>query len=256
MNLEKVMAIEHYTDDLFWFRTTKSDAWEKKNFQPGEFTMIGMGDKLSPNRAYSIANSPEDDYLEFLSIKVEDGPLTSKLQNIKVGDMVEVSPKAIGTLLLRNLEPEPCINGNGRLWMISTGTGLAPFLSLARHKEVYEYYEDVIVTHTCRTNAELVFRRELEEAGAQVYQTVTRETPEAGRFEGRITDKIKDSSMFSDMGLDETFFDKSRDRIMICGGPSFNNEIRELLEDAGWMHGTMRSPGDFVQERAFVETIE
>ena len=251
MNLEKVMAIEHYTDDLFWFRTTKSDAWEKKNFQPGEFTMIGMGDKLSPTRAYSIANSPDDDYLEFLSIKVQDGPLTSRLQNIKVGDAVEVSPKSIGTLLLRNLEPEPCINGNGRLWLISTGTGLAPFLSLARHPEVYDYYEDVIVTHTCRTNAELVFREQLEEAGAQVYQTVTRETPESGRFKGRITDKIKDSSMFSDMGLD-----KSRDRIMICGGPSFNNEIRELLEDAGWMHGTMRSPGDFVQERAFVETIE
>lgn len=256
MNLEKVMAIEHYTDDLFWFRTTKSDAWEKKNFQPGEFTMIGMGDKLSPTRAYSIANSPDDDYLEFLSIKVQDGPLTSRLQNIKVGDAVEVSPKSIGTLLLRNLEPEPCINGNGRLWLISTGTGLAPFLSLARHPEVYDYYEDVIVTHTCRTNAELVFREQLEEAGAQVYQTVTREAPESGRFKGRITDKIKDSSMFSDMGLDETFFDKSRDRIMICGGPSFNNEIRELLEDAGWMHGTMRSPGDFVQERAFVETIE
>jgi ferredoxin--NADP+ reductase len=256
MNLEKVMAIEHYTDDLFWFRTTKSDAWEKKNFQPGEFTMIGMGDKLSPNRAYSIANSPEDDYLEFLSIKVEDGPLTSRLQNIAVGDEIEVSPKAIGTLLLRNLEPEPCINGNGRLWMISTGTGLAPFLSLARHPEVYEYYEEVIVTHTCRTNAELVFRRELEQAGAKVYQTVTREAPAEGVYKGRITDNIRSGLLFSNLGVDPLMFDKSRDRIMICGGPAFNNEIRDMLESVGWMHGTMRSPGDFVQERAFVETIE
>ena len=255
MNIETVLSVEHYTDDLFWFRTTKSDAWQKKNFQPGEFTMIGMPED-SLTRAYSIANSPEDDYLEFLSIKVPDGPLTSKLQHIKVGDELTVSQKAIGTLLLRNLDPDPCINGNGRLWMISTGTGLAPFLSLARNPEVYEYYEEVYVTHTVRVNAELVFRDELESSGAKVYQTVTREVPQHGAFSGRITDKIRDGSMFADLGLTDTQFDKTRDRIMICGGPSFNNEIRDMLEEAGWMHGTMRSPGEFVQERAFVETIE
>ena len=255
MNIETVLSVEHYTDDLFWFRTTKSDAWQKKNFQPGEFTMIGMPED-SLTRAYSIANSPEDDYLEFLSIKVPDGPLTSKLQHIKVGDDLTVSQKAIGTLLLRNLDPDPCINGNGRLWMISTGTGLAPFLSLARHPEVYEYYEEVYVTHTVRVNAELVFRDELESSGAKVYQTVTREVPQHGAFSGRITDKIRDGSMFADLGLTDTQFDKTRDRIMICGGPSFNNEIRDMLEEAGWMHGTMRSPGEFVQERAFVETLE
>ena len=255
MNIETVLSVEHYTDDLFWFRTTKSDAWQKKNFQPGEFTMIGMPED-SLTRAYSIANSPEDDYLEFLSIKVPDGPLTSKLQHIKVGDDLTVSQKAIGTLLLRNLDPDPCINGNGRLWMISTGTGLAPFLSLARHPEVYEYYEEVYVTHTVRVNAELVFRDELESSGAKVYQTVTREVPQHGAFYGRITDKIRDGSMFADLGLTDTQFDKTRDRIMICGGPSFNNEIRDMLEEAGWMHGTMRSPGEFVQERAFVETLE
>ena len=255
MNIETVLSVEHYTDDLFWFRTTKSDAWQKKNFQPREFTMIGMPED-SLTRAYSIANSPEDDYLEFLSIKVPDGPLTSKLQHIKVGDELTVSQKAIGTLLLRNLDPDPCINGNGRLWMISTGTGLAPFLSLARNPEVYEYYEEVYVTHTVRVNAELVFRDELESSGAKVYQTVTREVPQHGAFSGRITDKIRDGSMFADLGLTDTQFDKTRDRIMICGGPSFNNEIRDMLEEAGWMHGTMRSPGEFVQERAFVETIE
>lgn len=256
MNLETVLEIKHFTDDLFWFKTTKGEAWNKRNFQPGEFTMIGMGDKLSPTRAYSIANSPDDEHIEFFSIKVQDGPLTSRLQNIKVGDEIEVSPKAIGTLLLRNLDPQPCIEGNGRLWMISTGTGLAPFLSLARHPEVYEYYEKVIVTHTCRFNDELVFRDELQQHGANVYQSVTRETPKAGVHTGRITDNIRNGSLFQAVGLDIQNFDKARDRIMICGGPSFNNEIRDILEAEGWMHGTMRSPGDFVQERAFVETIE
>lgn len=255
MNKETVLDVEHYTDDLFWFRTTKSEIWDKKNFQPGEFTMIGMPED-SLTRAYSIANSPDDDYLEFLSIKVPDGPLTSKLQHIKAGDELTVSQKAIGTLLLRNLDPDPCINGNGRLWMISTGTGLAPFLSLARHPEVYEYYSEVYVTHTCRVNDELVFRDELEKFGAKVFQTVTREVPRDGVYSGRITDKIRDGSLFTDLGLTDTQFDKTRDRIMICGGPSFNNEIRDMLEEQGWMHGTMRSPGDFVQERAFVETIE
>lgn len=254
-NFETVLEIEHYTDDLFWFKTTKSEEWNKKNFQPGEFTMLGMIDD-DLRRAYSIANSPDDDYLEWLSIKVPDGPLTSRLQHIKPGDELEISTRAIGTLLLRNLDPDPCINENGRLWMISTGTGLAPFLSLARHPEVYEYYEEVIVTHTCRTNDELVFREEIEAHGARVYQTVTREEPGAGRFSGRITDKINDGSVFRDLGIDQDFFDKSRDRIMICGGPSFNNELRDMLEAAGWMHGTMRSPGDFVQERAFVQSIE
>lgn len=255
MNIEKVLDVEHYTDDLFWFRTTKSEVWNKKNFQPGEFTMIGMPDS-SLTRAYSIANSPEDDYLEFLSIKVPDGPLTSELQHIKSGDDLQVSHKAIGTLLLRNLDPDPCINGNGRLWLISTGTGLAPFLSLARHPEVYEYYEEVIVTHTVRVNAECVFKDELEKHGCRVYQTVTREEPANGRFPDRITDRINSGRVFSDLGIDQRDFDKHRDRIMICGGPSFNNELRAMLEDKGWEHGTMRSPGQFVQERAFVETIE
>ncbi len=255
MNEETVLEIEHYTDDLFWFKTTKDENWNKKNFQPGEFTMIGMPG-VDVTRAYSIANSPDDDCLEFLSIKVQDGPLTSKLQHINVGDIVTVSHKAIGTLLLRNLDPEPCINGNGRLWMISTGTGLAPFLSLARHPEVYEYYEQVIITHTCRNNDELVFREQLEEHGATVYQSVTREEPREGVYTGRITDNIRSGILFDQLGLDISQFDKSRDRIMICGGPSFNNEIRDMLEEQGWMHGTMRSPGDFVQERAFVETIE
>lgn len=250
-NYETVLDVKHFTEDLFWFRTTKSEAWDKRNFTPGEFTMIGMGDD-DTLRAYSIANSPEDDTLEFFSIKVQDGPLTSRLQHIKVGDELEIGAKPTGTLILRNLDMFKLDHEKPRLWLVSTGTGLAPFLSIARNSEAYEYYDQVIVTHTCRTNAELVFRDEIETHGAIVYQSVTREEPTAGRFKGRITDKIRSGELFKELGMDDEWFDPTRDRVMICGGPDFNNEIRAILEDAGWFHGTMKSPGHFVQERAFV----
>lgn len=255
-NFETVLEVKHFTDDLFWFKTTKSDVWDKRNFQAGEFTMIGMGDD-DTQRAYSIATSPANDYLEFFSIKVQDGPLTSRLQHIKPGDEIEVSHRAIGTLLLRNLDPilpedAEVLGEKRRLWMISTGTGLAPFLSLARDTEAYEYYDEIIVTHTCRTNAELVFRDELEAYGARVYQTVTREEPASGRYQGRITDRITDGSLFNDLGIDRDHFDINVDRIMICGSMPFNDDLREILESRGWEHGTMRAPGHFVQEKAFV----
>lgn len=252
-NLEEVLEVTHFTEDLFWFKTTKTGEW-KRNFDPGEFTMIGMGDD-NTTRAYSIANSPDDDYLEFFSIKVQDGPLTSRLQHIKPGDTLEVSTKPIGTLLLRNLNMYNLDHEKPRLWLISTGTGLAPFLSIARHQEAYEYYDEVIITHTCRTNDELVFGDELKAHGATMYQSVTRENPNGSRFSGRITGKIRTGDLFRDLGKDDTEFDQTRDRIMICGGPSFNNEIREMLEEKGMVHGTMKSPGHFVQERAFVETL-
>ena len=247
-NFETVLDVEHYIDDLFWFRTTKSDAWDKKNFVAGMFTMIGMGDD-DVQRAYSIACSSAQPTLEFLSIKVQNGPLTSRLKDIKPGDEIEVSHRASGTLLLRNLKAKK------RLWMISTGTGLAPFMSIARDKEVYEKYNEIIVTHTCRSNAELVFREELESYGARVYQTVTREEPARGRVAGRITDRIADGSLFNDLEIDQTKFNQDIDAVMICGGPDFNNELRAMLESQGWTHGTMKVPGDFVQERAFVTRI-
>ena len=253
-NFETVLEVKHYTDDLFWFKTTKSEEWNKKNFQAGEFTMIGMGDD-DVQRAYSIASPPQADYLEFLSIKVQDGPLTSRLQHIKPGDEIEVQFRSIGTLLVRNLDPIlPDDNEihKRRLWLISTGTGLAPFLSIARDPEAYEYYDEIIVTHTVRTNAELVFRNTLEDHGARVFQTVTREEPRENVSSGRITSKIRDGSLFKELGLDQVFFDKEWDRIMICGSMPFNDEIRDMLESVGWEHGTMRSPGHFVQEKAFV----
>ena len=250
MNYETVLEVKHFTDDLFWFKTTKSEAWDRKNFRAGEFTMIGMGGN-DLQRAYSIATSPSNDYLEFYSIKVQDGPLTSQLQHIKPGDELEVSHRAIGTLLLRNLKPAT----GGKLWCISTGTGLAPFMSIGRNAQTFQQYDQVIVTHTCRTNAELQFADELRSHGATVYQTVTREEPVGDVVQGRITDLIRSGQIFKDLGINQTSFNPLIDRIMICGGPSFNVEIREMLEQQGWTHGTMKLPGEFVQERAFVEVI-
>jgi ferredoxin--NADP+ reductase len=257
---ETILDVKHFTEDLFWFETTwTKDSWKNPEWLPGQFVMISLGEG-TPFRAYSIASSPKQDTLEFLSIKVPDGPLTSKLQHVKVGDKLTVNTKVVGTLILPNLDiimPEDLENTNkkSRLWCISTGTGLAPFLSIARDQEAYEYFDEVIVTHTCRTNDELVFRDSIESYGARVYQSVTREDPRDGVFRGRITDSIRDGSLFSSLEIDQTEFDPECDRIMICGGPSFNIEIMEMLEEAGWVHGTMSSPGNFVVERAFVETL-
>lgn len=254
-NLEKVLEVKHYTDNLFWFKTTRNGEW-KKNFRPGEFNMIGMGDGESPLRAYSICSLPEDNFLEFLSIKVPDGPLTSRLQHIKEGDELEITTRSVGTLVLPNLDVYELTHPKPRLWCISTGTGLAPFLSIARHQEAHKYYDKVIVTHTCRLNDELVFRPELESNKAIVWQSVTREEPREGVSRGRVTDAIRGGSLFSDLGFEgEVDFDITRDRIAICGGPSFNIELRDMLEAKGWMHGTNRAPGHFCQERAFVEAL-
>lgn len=257
---EQVLDVRHFTDELFWFETTYTrDQWKTPEWLPGQFVMIRFGED-TPYRAYSIASSPNNNTLEFLSIKVPDGPLTSKLQTIKVGDNLTINTKVVGTLVLPNLElimPEDAeeVNKKRRLWMISTGTGLAPFLSIARDPEAYEYYDEVIVTHTCRTNDELVFGQDLEEYGARLYQSVTREEPRRGRYQGRITDKIKSGELFRELAIDQTQFDPEFDRIMVCGGPEFNIEIKEYLEQLGWVHGTMSSPGNFVVEKAFVEAL-
>jgi len=251
-NYETILEVEHFTDDLFWFKTTKSDAWNKRNFIAGEFTMIGMPDN-DIQRAYSIATSPKNDFLEFFSIKVQDGPLTKELQNVKVGDEIEVGSRPVGTLTTKLLSPTTA--DKSRLWCISTGTGLAPFLSIARDSDAYEQFDEVIVTHTCRTNAELVFGEDIKRYGARMYQTVTREDPKEGRYRGRITDRIHSGELFRDLEIDQDFFDPERDRIMICGGPDFNIELRNMFESQGWIHGTKKEPGQFVQEKAFVEVL-
>jgi ferredoxin--NADP+ reductase len=219
--------------------------------------MLGLEVEGKPLlRAYSIASASYADELEFYSIKVKDGPLTSRLMSIAVGDEVLVGRKPTGTLILDGLRP-------GRtLYMIGTGTGLAPWLSLARDPEVYERFDKVVVTHTVRNIADLSYRdfltRELPndpDLGEMIaprliyYPTVTRE-PFA--TQGRITDLIQSGRLFDDVGLPP--LDPARDRLMLCGGPSVLADLKALLLARGYEEGSVASPGDFVLERAFVET--
>jgi ferredoxin--NADP+ reductase len=252
--VERVTYVEHWTDELFTLRTTRDPALR---FASGQFVMLGLMVAGKPLvRAYSIVSAFYADELEFFSIKVQDGPLTSRLQHVKVGDEVLVGRKPTGTLVLDGLRP-------GRnLYLLGTGTGLAPFLSLVRDPETYDRYEKVVVTHTVRHTADLAYRRFLEhdlpndpDLGEIVaprliyYPSVTRDPFE---HQGRITDLIASGQLFRDIGLPE--FDKARDRVMLCGGPSVLADLKQLLLDRGYEEGSVASPGDFVLERAFVET--
>lgn len=253
--VETVTWVQHWTDTLFSLRTTRDPALR---FSSGQFVMVGlMKDDGKPLlRAYSIASPSWHEELEFYSIKVPDGPLTSRLQNINVGDQVLIGRKPTGTLVLDGLKP------GKRLYMLGTGTGLAPWLSLARDPEVYDRFEDVIVTHTVRAVADLNYADLLDHelAGDEIlgeligpklkyYPTVTREP---FRTQGRITDLIASGQMFRDLGLPP--FDPAEDRVMLCGGPSVLVDLKQQLLDLGYVEGSLASPGDFVLERAFVET--
>jgi ferredoxin--NADP+ reductase len=253
-HVETVTWVKHWTDELFSFRTTRDPSFR---FRSGQFIMIGLPVDGKPLlRAYSIASAHYDDELEFYSIKVQDGPLTSRLQHLKVGDEVLVGRKPTGTLVLDGLKP------GKRLYLLGTGTGLAPFLSLARDPEVYDAFEKVIVTHTCRHVADLSYREYLSETlpndellGEMVreqflyYPTVTREPFQT---EGRITDLIASGLMTRDLGLPD--LDPTEDRLMLCGGPSVLADLKTLLESKGFVEGSLANPGDYVLERAFVET--
>ncbi|WP_275790929.1 ferredoxin--NADP reductase [Pararhizobium gei] len=249
---ETVTAVKHYTDRLFSFRMTRPAEFR---FRSGEFAMIGLIIDGKPiYRAYSIASPAWDDELEFFSIKVPDGPLTSHLQGIKPGDQVLMRKKPTGTLVLDALTP------GKRLYMFSTGTGIAPFASLIRDPETFEKFEEVILTHTTRDVAELQYGFDLIEeirhheflselVGDKLrhYATVTREDYP---FKGRITNLIRDGKFFSDLGLAK--LDPSVDRGMICGSTEMLKETKELLEAAGLTEGANNKPGEFVIERAFV----
>src|SRR3954463_3503204 len=253
--VETVTWVQHWTSTLFSFRTTRDPSFR---FQSGQFVMVGLmtvNDKPLV-RAYSIASPAWHDELEFYSIKVQDGPLTSRLQKIKVGDQVLIGRKPTGTLVLDGLRP------GKRLYMLGTGTGLAPWLSLARDPEVYERFDQVIVTHTVREVADLNYRELLSGALAEdellgeliapklrYYPTVTRE---AFPPQGRITDLIASGQVFRDLGNPP--FDKAQDRVMLCGGPSVLADLKQQLLDLGYEEGSIAQPGDFVLERAFVET--
>ncbi|MFT8245692.1 ferredoxin--NADP reductase [Roseomonas sp. BN140053] len=249
---ETVLSVHHWTDRLFSFRTTRDPALR---FQAGQFVMIGLPVDGKPLlRAYSVASAPWDEELDFLSIKVPDGPLTSRLQHLQPGDTLLVSRKPVGTLLLDNLKP-------GRtLWLLSTGTGLAPFLSLIREPEAYDRFDKVVLCHGVREVAELACRDLIEELPEHeflgemlrdkllYYPTVTREP---FRNQGRITDLIASGKVFRDLGLPEMSVE--HDRVMLCGSPEMLADARVLLEARGFTEGSQHEPAEFVIEKAFVE---
>jgi ferredoxin/flavodoxin---NADP+ reductase len=250
---EKVLSVRHWTDTLFSFKATRDSGFR---FQNGQFAMIGLEIEGRPLlRAYSMASANHEEELEFFSIKVADGPLTSKLQKIREGDTILVGRKATGTLITGNLIP-----GN-RLLLLSTGTGLAPFASLIKDPDVYERYETIVLVHGCRQVAELAYGEELvlnlredELFGPLLneklvyYPTVTREP---FRNRGRITDLITSEQLFNDIGQGP--LDLETDRIMMCGSPAMLDELRQLFEARGFAEGSHNEPGHFVIEKAFVE---
>ncbi len=250
---ERVLSVHHWTNRLFTFTTTRDPALR---FSNGHFTMIGLKVNEKPLlRAYSIASANYEEHLEFLSIKVESGPLTSKLQHIKVGDSIIVGKKPTGTLLIDYTLP------GKRLYLLGTGTGVAPFLSIIRDPETYEKFEKVILVHGVRNKDELAYHDMVTEhlpnheilgdivrEQLMYYPTVTRESY---RNMGRITDLIKTGKLAADLGLPE--LNAAEDRVMLCGSPHMLVDLKHLLEERGFKEGNTTTPGDFVIERAFAE---
>jgi ferredoxin--NADP+ reductase len=248
-----VRTVRHYTDRLFAFTCERPPSFR---FRSGEFVMIGlMGETKPLLRAYSIASPAWDEELSFYSIKVPEGPLTSRLQHIQPGDTILLGKKPTGTLIHDALTP------GKRLYLLSTGTGIAPFASLVRDPETYERFEEVILTHTCRTAAELVYGNEIvaaakadplvgEQASAQL-RHVTSLTRESHTLEGRITNLIQNGALFSALGLPP--LDSGADRVMICGSTEMIADTKAIMLARGFKEGATNDPGEFVIERAFVE---
>jgi ferredoxin--NADP+ reductase len=252
-NEERVLSVHHWTDRLFTFTTTRDPGLR---FSNGHFTMLGLRVNNKPLlRAYSIVSANYEDHLEFLSIKVPDGPLTSRLQHIQVGDSLIVGKKPTGTLVVDYLRP------GRRLFLLCTGTGLAPFMSIVRDPDTYERFEQVILVHGVRQVDELAyhdvlvehlpqheFLGELVSGKLRYYPTVTRQ---AYRNMGRVTTLIEGGKLFEDMQLPD--LDAQSDRVMICGSPGMLRDLKAMLESRGFSEGNTSTPGDFVIERAFVE---
>lgn len=252
-NEERVLSVHHWTDKLFTFTTTRDPALR---FSNGHFTMIGLRVNNKPLlRAYSIVSANYEDHLEFLSIKVPDGPLTSRLQHIQVGDMVIVGRKPTGTLVIDYLLP------GKRLYLLSTGTGLAPFMSIVRDPETYEKFDQVILVHGVREVDELAyhdllvehlpkheFLGEMVTSKLRYYPTVTRQPY---KNMGRVTQLIESGKLFADLQVPP--LDPATDRVMICGSPGMLRDLKQMLETRGFKEGNTSIPGDFVIERAFAE---
>lgn len=249
---EKVIDVHHWTDKTFSFKTTRNRSFRFKN---GEFAMIGLEiDKKPLLRAYSVASPNHEDHLEFLSIKVPNGPLTSKLQSIKINDEIIINSKCTGTLVCDYLLP-------GRnLYLFSTGTGLAPFLSIIRDPDTYEKFENVILTHTVRKVNELAYKEELEKLNADpVYKDITNNkfiyfntvTREDWPRQGRITEWIRENKLWDEINKES--FSSENDRVMICGSEDMTNEIKQIFEKRGCTEGSTKVQGGFVIEKAFAE---
>lgn len=252
--LEKtVLDVHHWTDSLFTLKLTRDPGFR---FENGQFAMIGLMVEGKPlMRAYSMVSANYEEHLEFLSIKVPNGPLTSRLQHVKPGDTILVNKKTTGTLILPNLLP------GKRLYLLSTGTGLAPFLSIIKDPEVYESFDQVVLVHGCRHVRDLVYegfiREDLPENeffGEQArhkllyYPTVTREE---FRNQGRVTELVRSGKLCADLGLPP--LDPQDDRVMICGNPNMMNELAEYLDSVGFDQGSHAGAGHYVIEKAFAE---
>ncbi len=259
---QTVTSVTHWTDRLFSFRVTRPASLR---FRSGEFVMIGlMGDADAKTgrqkpllRAYSIASPAWDDELEFYSIKVQDGPLTSRLQHIRPGDEVILRPKPVGTLVHDALLP------GKRLWFFATGTGIAPFASLIREPQTYEDYREVILTHTCRDVAELEYGRqlveqvradevlrELTEGGIERLRYYPTTTREQSATMGRVTDRLRSGAIFDDLGAMP--ISPQTDRAMVCGSLGLNGDLKDILEGFGLREGANSAPAEYVVEKAFV----
>jgi ferredoxin--NADP+ reductase len=251
MNRVKIIDVVHYTDSLFKFKTTRPQTFK---FNAGEFVLIGLdhwSEKLQRNkpilRAYSMCSGPYDDELEFYSIKVPNGPLTSKLQHIKVGDELIVGDRATGTLVTTS------ITLGGNLWLMGTGTGIAPFMSLLRDPEIYTQFDNIYLTWTTRTHQDQEAYASILETGIHkctYIPTITQEEPLnydglVHKYKGRITNLIKDGTVFSEATPEN-------DKVMLCGSMEFNLEMKEYLEERGWTEGSRKTIGTFVLEKAFV----
>jgi len=252
---QKVIDVQHYSDTLFRFKITRPDSFR---FQAGEFVMIGLegeGGGKDIYRAYSICSATWDDHIEFYSIKAPDGELTRRLKWIRSGDTILLKKKSTGSLVSTAMTP------GKRLFLHSTGTGIAPFLSLIQEPSLYEQYEKIILTHTGRTAVDLEYGKEQilkiqresliqEQASSQLtyFGTTTQEDSENT---GRITDLIESKSLFRKLEISD--LDAETDRVMVCGSKSFNSDMKALFTSLGFTHGSLRESGTFLWERAFAD---
>ncbi len=250
---ETVTSVHHWNDTLFSFTTTRNQGLRFKN---GHFTMIGIEVENKPLlRAYSIASANYEEEMEFFSIKVQDGPLTSRLQKLQVGDEILVGTKPVGTLITDNLLP------GKNLYLLSTGTGLAPFMSIIKDIDVYDQYEKVVLTHGVRWVSELAYQQRIENElpNNEYFGDVVREkliyyptvTREPFRNNGRLTDAITSGKLTRDIGLPD--LNPETDRFMLCGSPAMLDDLTTILDSMGFKEARGGQPGHYVIERAFVE---